>query len=280
MTSAKIIADSWNGKTRLTTVEAKFHRFILPEVLTHRVFSRNTSSSRAIPLKLQIERILEDPAYPIFWGKNQPGMSAYTQIDDVMLAEELWIDSMNKAICIAAQLNEDCKLHKQLASRLIEPYMWTTMIISSTEWDNFFKLRHPGQDTINPQFPAQPEIQQLAIEIGKAMESSDPVFLKPGEWHLPYIDGDDRDNLSMNNQIKVSAGRCARVSYLTHDGVRDAQKDLELADKLASNNHMSPLEHQARCMGDDKFYANFRGFSQYRGFVERGLNVSLSDQGH
>jgi thymidylate synthase ThyX len=273
---AKVLCDSWNTATqdRLTTLEVKFHRFILPEVLTHRMFSRNAASSRAIPVAKQIAAVEEDPALPIFWGKNQPGMSASEEVDFDRLdsrchtVTEMWDLAVEDAVWHARRLAEN-GLHKQLVNRLIEPYMWTTMIISATEWNNFFKQRRPPGGKFDPKFPAQPEIQQLAIEIHNAIKASDPVWLKPGEWHMPLLNTDD-STLELPERLMVSAARCARVSYLTHDGVRDVEKDKTLAERLIREGHYSPLEHQALVGGN---YGNFKGFTQYRHFVERAKYV-------
>jgi hypothetical protein len=272
MTSARVILDSWNGQTRLTTMEVTFWRPMLPEFNTHRALSRNSASSRAIPLAKQIERIRANPAGPIFWGRNKPGMSAHEEVDFNRRDEygstvkERWDQAMDDALH-HAELLETHSVHKQIATRIIEPYMWHTVIVSFTESDNFFELRRPPSGVMDPEFPAQPEMQVVAIEMYNAMKNSDPVFLKEGEWHTPYIQpGED---LPLAERLRVSAGRCARVSYLTHDGIRDIKKDLELADKLVSSKHMSPLEHQARSMADSKRYANFSGWLQFRGFVER-----------
>lgn len=284
MISAKVIADSWYWPDhRLTTLECTFHRFILPEVNTHRMFSRNAASSRAIPVAKQIERVKADPALPIFWGKNQAGMSAYEELElgeydknncywinsPRYDAREEWELASRDAIGSTERLMK-IGLHKQLASRLLEPFMWTTMIISATEWDNFFSLRRPPGGVMDPQFPAQPEMQQLAIEMYKAINNSDPMQLGKGEWHLPYLNPEDY-NLTIDKKLAISAARCARVSYLTHDGRRDIEKDLELAQKLSENRHMSPFEHQGLVVGDNNFHANFRGYRQYRWFVEEAI---------
>jgi hypothetical protein len=270
--TAKVILDSWNGHTRLTTMEVTFWRPMLPEFNTHRAFSRNSASSRAIPLAKQIQRIRDNPAGPVFWGKNQPGMSAHQEVNFGKMegynytVKEQWNAAMRDALHHAEILGE-YNLHKQVATRIIEAYMWHTVIVSFTESDNFFELRRPPSGIMDPSFPAQPEMQVVAIEMYNAMKASDPTFLKEGEWHTPYIQKDE--DLSLGDRLRVSAGRCARVSYLTHDGIRDIKKDLELADKLVSSKHMSPLEHQARSMADSKRYANFSGWLQFRGFVER-----------
>ncbi len=278
MIEAKIIEDSISeqGK-RITTMQVKFHRFILPEFNTHRVFSRNFSSSRAIPTKKLLEQVANDPAMPVFWGKNQPGMQAVEEMENKYQAEVMWRESAQKASNIASRLAE-AGCHKQIVNRIIEPYLWANGIVTSTEWDNWFELRAHGD--------AQPEIHELAIKMREAMNNSTPKLLKPGEWHLPYISQDERNDsffkIPANKWMlqKISAARCCRVSYLKHDGnMPDVNDDLALFQRLAGAVplHASPLEHQASPDDTDEFneysnpnfHGNFKGWVQYRKYWER-----------
>jgi len=239
--SAEIIADSISEDGhRLTTMKVTMHRFVLPEFNTHRAFSRNSASSRAIPVEKQIGEILGDPAWPVEYGSNKPGMQAGESIseDDSLVADQIWNEAKEFAIDYALQLHV-LGVHKQIVNRLIEPFMWHTTIVSATEWENFFEQR------CSPL--AQPEIRVLAEAMRKVYRESEPKMVNPEGWHLPYIMGDDHD-LDIEDQKKVSVARCARVSYLTHDGQRDPQKDIDLFQKLVSAEppHWSPLEHVAR----------------------------------
>lgn len=281
--SAKIVADSISSQDiRLTTLQLTFHRFILPEFNTHRMFSRNASSSRAIPLKLTIEQVQKDPMMPVHWGKSQKGMQADHEIDNPDLAEDHWRRAAGMAARYAESLH--CQgLHKQVANRILEPYLPTSVLVTATEWENFFELRDHDD--------AQPEIRQLAQRMKETMAHSEPTPLQPGEWHLPYIGLPDyktvtgmahQDGIEYLATLRhISAARCARVSYNNHDGSDpDIEKDLALADKLAKSGHWSPFEHQGTPMSPnaslitpgvthlhkDGRYAsgNFRGWLQHR----------------
>lgn len=293
MVEAKIVADSLSPDgVRLTTMELCYPRFIHSEFMTHRVFSRNASSSRAIPVEKVIEQVRNNPAMPVHWGKNQPGMQAREEIQHVKQAEDVWGWASSDAIASVEHLS-DLGLHKQVANRLLEPFQHIKVIVTATEWDNFFKLRlHPD---------AQPEMMVLAERIKEAMEGSSTKKLEPGEWHLPYVEFDvisrgyfDNNEIrqhwyDMDSAVKCSVARCARVSYLNHDNsTPDIEKDIALADRLLKDGHMSPFEHQATPMDfvnckdqvwgwpkgvthvdrfGDRWSSNFRGWIQHRNLL-------------
>jgi len=285
--SAKILADSVSPDgVRLTSFEVTFPRIVLAEFNTHRVFSRNSASSRAIPVEKMIERVMTDPYIPSSWGKNQKGMQAGEDLDAVSaeFAEGHWLSARNSAVAYAQKLlNEG--VHKQLTNRLLEPFLYHTVIVTATEWSNFFHLR------CNPM--AHPDIQIPARMMQDLYEKNEPEKLQYGEWHLPLIGPDDYaaafehdrqggdSQALMQTMCKVSVGRCARVSYLTHDGKRDLDADIALHDSLLVAGHMSPFEHVARPATwedraededgsfrdpaeHDNFFGNFRGWIQYR----------------
>jgi len=292
---AKVLADSRSpAGHRLTTLEATFPRFVLAEFNTHRVFSRNSASSRAIPIAKQLRRVLEEPYVPIEFGSNQPGMQAGPALDGEKreAAEAEWLRARDDAVRHVLGLVADpgelsagddlleilgrvegtirdksqpaewLNVHKQVANRLLEPFMWHTVIVTATEWDNFWNLRcHPD---------AQPEIRLVAETMRGTMATSEPAELAEGEWHLPLVRPEDREQVdSIEDLIKVSAGRCARVSYLTHAGLRDLDADVQLHDRLLESGHMSPLEHPARPLTADElaeavWSGNFRGWHSYR----------------
>lgn len=277
MIYAKVIADSISDSgDRLTTIECQFPRFILAEVNTHRAFSRNSASSRAIPTKKIIQQVRENPVIPVEWGKNQSGMQASEELDnlDAFRAEANWVLGSSFALSVADYLAE-LGVHKQVVNRLLEPFMWHKAIISSTEagWKNFLDQR------LSPL--AQPEMQDLAGEIYLALTFSEPDELGCGDWHLPYVDVfKEHDDLTgswqevekgMSRLRKLSAARCARVSYLTHEGTRDEKKDLKLYQKLitADPPHWSPLEHVATpALSGDNGVGNFDGWDQLRHLPE------------
>lgn len=294
MIYAKIVADSISEQgIRITTMELCYHRFIHSEFMTHRMFSRNASSSRAIPVEKMINQVKENPATPIHWGKNQPGMQAREEFDedDILGFQSDWMETAKKVGEVAKYLSV-LGLHKQVVNRLLEPFQFIKVIVTATEWDNFFNLRlHPD---------AQPEIQELARCMKEAMEASSPMLLKRGEWHLPYITEDEGISLLLDAEytkfniekaIKCSVARCARVSYNNHDNSSpDINKDIALADKLLEAGHMSPFEHVATPMEISNAYetlsgrawekgithidrhgtfwsSNFRGWIQYRNLL-------------
>lgn len=279
--SAKIIADSVcsTSDKRITTFELEYPRFIHAEFMTHRLFSRNAASSRAIPVNRAIDLIRENTAMPIHWGKNQPGMSAKEECNETLsyvgqvleetgwpncTREHAWAIACDNAIHVAEAFSE-AGYHKQIVNRLLEPFSHIKVVCTATEYDNFFWLRrHPD---------AQPEIQELAEKMYQAMQSSDPVSLKPGEWHVPYY-GDgrwiptnsvrlgkfeqldqalDEYGNSLEDALAISSSCCAQVSYRRLDDSLEKAKDI--FDRLITSKpaHASPMEHQATPMAEARF---------------------------
>lgn len=250
--AAKVIADSMSPDGyRITSFEVTFPRIVLAEFNTHRVFSRNSASSRAIPVEKMLARVKEDPFIPVYWGKNQKGMQADEELSDEAKgrAENIWRRALKGIIENVYDLLEE-GVHKQITNRLLEPWMFHTAIVTSTEWLNFFNLRRDKD--------AQPEIRKAAEMMWQAMEASEPDDIQYGEWHLPLVKNVDYHQLldesySELDIARISCGRCARVSFLTHDGKRDPRADIALAtERLAPSGHMSPLEHSARPMFEDE----------------------------
>ena len=272
----KILLDSQGSESRLTTFRVRYPRLIHSEVLTHRVFSRNSSSSRAIPIEKMTKDIQEDPFIPIYWGKNQSGMQAYEEMSPEEIEIEIadWLDDRDRAI-EKAQGRVKRGLHKQIANRPLEAWMWITVVITSTEWSNFFNLRSPARPKdysldrgFNPAFPAQPEIQYIARLMQDRFTISRPV---EREWHIPYLLPEDEEK-GLLTKLNLSVARCARVSYLPHGNViKDEAEDLKLCQRLFDNNHVSPLEHQARANTISiKGTYNLRGWIQYREMKDLG----------
>jgi thymidylate synthase ThyX len=235
---AKVLADSVASGVRLTTMLVTMPRIVLAEFNTHRVLSRNSASSRAIPVEKRIAAVLENPFVPEAFAANQKGMQAGEALDARAqeTARAFWLAASTAACELAARLAA-AGVHKQWANRLIEPYCWHTVIVSATEWENFFALR------CSPE--AQPEIRRAAELMREAMALSAPRELEPGAWHLPLTGFDGDEHLGPQDLVRVSVARCARVSYLTHDGRRDVDADLALYDRLRASGHMSPFEHAA-----------------------------------
>ncbi|MBV8371628.1 MAG: FAD-dependent thymidylate synthase [Candidatus Eremiobacteraeota bacterium] len=259
--SARVLLDSISpAGVRLTTLEVTFPRFVLAEFNTHRVLSKNSASSRAIPTSKLLERIANDPVLPLEWGRNQAGMTAA----DVLTPEEekeatrVWLSARDAALTHARALLA-LNVHKQELNRILEPFLWHTVIVTGTEWDNFFSLRTAST--------AQPEIRAAALRMRDAMTASRPGTIAYGAWHLPLLHDDERA-LDVDSRKKIAAARCARVSYLTHDGNREIAKDLDLHDRLKHDRHLSPFEHVATPAPDTEFHANFRGWLQMRREIE------------
>lgn len=275
----QIIADSCNKYgARLTTIEAEYPLYIHAQVMTHRVFSRNAQSSRAVPTAKLLE-LLNENKDTIDFAKNQAGMEAGEQLNDKEMvdARRTWKDAKTTAIVTAKALNK-IGVHKQWVNRLLMPFMNIKVIITATEWENFFKLRL--------EHDAQPEIQELARMIKRAMDERTPKMLEAGEWHLPYIGDADLSSEYVNADVlrAISAARCSRVSYLNHDKSNpDIDKDLSQADNLWVSGHFSPFEHQATPVSQEHdtnskwekgvthmtknsklWSANFKGFIQSR----------------
>lgn len=281
---AEIIAhskSSVNGK-EIVTFELEYPRFIHSELMTHRLFSRNAASSRAIPVAKMIEQVRNEPATPVHWGKNQSGMQAKEEVTNKINSLGHWIDAASSAAYYADKLKHH-GLHKQVVNRILEPFQMMKTVLTATEFDNFFWLRkHPD---------AQPEIKLLAEEMWEELKESEPQTLLPGMWHLPYVDtmllNDENGNLcqqvyfcqhegkmmetSLECALAISASCCAQVSYRKLDDSLEKAKDI--FDKLIESKpcHASPTEHQATPMQ--------RGGEFWDEDGEYSLNCSHSSDG-
>ncbi len=304
MIKAEIILDSINSAngSRITSWILEYPRFVHAEFMTHRMFSKNSASSRAIPIEKMIQQVLDNPAIPVWWGKNQSGMQANEELDDVQksfrpygaesdqtdkkYAETLWFRARNHAVDTVREMSK-LGLHKQIANRILEPWFHIRVIMTATEIQNFFALRVHKD--------AQPEIRTLAEKMLEEYNKSEPQVLKPYEWHIPFgkdidesrlwkalgLEDEDMeegagDFLSMRRlnkildegRIKIAVARCARVSYFNFEGKDDYEADIKLCERLFANNpkHLSPTEHVAQATDTNEFIGNFRGWRQYRKF--------------
>lgn len=273
MISAEIVCDSVAPSgIRLTTFVLTYPRFIHAEFMTHRMFSRNASSSRAIPVNKQIQMVLDNPVVPLAFTKNQKGMQGGQALTgpDEYAAKKAWIEAMYLAVD-QAKILADLQVHKQYANRVLEPYAHITVVCTATDFNNFFALRcHEA---------AQPEIHVLADLMYAEYNKSIPNKIHNNSWHLPFIGNEELAETRVfckSNQgfgitrtlIKRSVARCARVSYLNHDGTKSIiEQDVQLYERLVGSApiHASPAEHQAKAAKDPKKYSgNFRGWVQYR----------------
>ena len=288
---ATVICDSINEfDNRLTSFVLTFPRIVLSEFNTHRLFSRNSASSRAIPINKMLQKVKDNPFIPIKFMKNHKGMQGgeYLTGVDGEVAKAAWYGARDSAIEMAVSL-ADKDVTKQLVNRILEPFMWHTVILTASELDNYFELRdHPA---------AEIHIADLARKMKVALEESIPKKLKANEWHVPFGDTFDDDKLTaLLPQVsyppnredialdvfkrKIAVARCARVSYDNFDGSNDYSKDLILYDRLSAMGHWSPFEHVAQAMdfldySEDYIHIedgiryhgccrNFKGFIQLR----------------
>lgn len=269
---------SQKNSSSLITFSLTYWRAIHGEFMTHRDFSRNAQSSRAYPTHKLLEKVRSEPAGPIHWGKNQPGMQAHEE-HDALIADPHTGEMVDRhtawerAAADAAGWAEafsDAGYHKQLVNRLIEPFSTITTLVTATNYDNWYALRAHAD--------AQPEIQDLAYTMLKVLPSIEYRVLPqkslrdPRAWHLPFISMPERQNSPIYDLLAMSAARCARVSYLTHDREGPTlAKDLDTYKKLVAAEplHASPLEHQAYNSGESESSANFRhGWVQQRRMLE------------
>ena len=335
--SAKIIADSINPQgNRIVSFILTYPRIIHGELMTHRMFSRNSASSRAIPFNKMIEMAESDPFIPIAWQSKHTGMQGTYYLDgdsEQKLLINKWLEARDLAVQ-QAKLLDNSNVTKQLCNRLLEPFMWHTTLVTTTEISGFFELRCPKYQTpvsqsVEPQkswrdltevhsnpenlerleankdnwvfkmqhslSAAEIHIQALAEAMWDEYNKSKPNQLFDGDWHIPFGDKIDVEKLKeLENKyqtkdrtrlaIKVCVARCARLSYATHDGKIDYEKDIALHDQLLAAKHASPFEHCCRVLTEEEYNTlgkmvlnpkngyvfengwvdNFKGFISYR----------------
>jgi hypothetical protein len=258
-TEVKIILASKNGATHDTVVSmlCTYPRRIHSELMTHRVFSRNAKSSRAIPVKKYIDEATYNPARKLCWRKAQKGMQGgeYIEGDDRLALEDSWNRARSHAV-YEAETQLRIGASKQDINRILEPFIHMTILITATEWKNFFFRRSSDA--------ADPEIALLSDTMLHAYLTMKPQTLYPGEWHLPWIDKHVQEGASLPQKIKISTARSARLSYMTFDNEIDPEKDYLLHDSLLHDVHMSPLEHPCEATIDNNFHGNLKGFRSYR----------------
>ena len=271
----KIIEDSLNPTNgiRLTTFQLRYWRSIHSEFMTHRVFSRNASSSRAIPINTFLKQVWNNPAGPIHWGANNKGMQSNEELSGFKkkFAKSMWSFTGKIVCCLVWLVNKVAAPHKQTFNRMLEPWQYISVIVTATDWDNFFELRDHAD--------AQPEIQELARQMKIEYSNSTPITRR---YHLPYVDKEEQlwveyigdEYLQIRTLMKISTARCARVSYLTHEGKTPTiDNDLKLYNQLVGGVplHASPTEHQATSAENTDYIRNFRGWEQHRVMVEQDI---------
>lgn len=305
--SATVVADSINPQgDRLTSLLITFPRILLSEINTHRMLSKNTSSSRAIPFKKMVEAVQENPFIPIAWQKHHSGMQGNEyhtgkgNVGDINYkarAERNWLRARDFAVEQAKHLYEDSLVTKQLCNRLLEPFMWTTMLITGSKegWDNFFNLRCGNYDGFKSRKEASKEflekgnintstwsdmdwrklnkgqaeihMMDLAEKIYDAVNESNSTQILPTMWHVPFrrkinelypeVENDSE------NIVKISVSMAARASYtiVGESKVLTKEEHISLHDRLLSQNppHSSPMEHCCVCVTDEDYNKSFKG---------------------
>lgn len=250
-------SESTDTQKRLATFVLKIPKFLWGHIISHRTLSRNSASSRAIPAKRIRKYVLNDPFLPVYFGENKAGMQSGKPFTGLrlMLAKRIWLWSRYIPV-LFHYLGEKLGMHKEVVNRLIEPWLMVDVIVTATEWSNFISLR------LNE--AAQPEIRYVAEKINNLLQNQKPNLLHSGDWHLPFI-MENEAALDLEIKKKVSAARCARVSYSLFDGkTSDVESDLRLCEKLSSSGHWSPFEHVAKALDKKKREGNLIGWKQFR----------------
>lgn len=260
MYKTEILADSINPQgNRITTMKITFPRMMLAELNTHRMFSRNSASSRAIPFKKMVKMVEENPFIPIAWQKDHKGMQGtkyFTNEEDIKNNIETWLTARDYTIKQAEGLNNYHGVTKQLCNRLLEPFMWHTVIVTATEWENFFNLRCP-QYNINGnifrskkdalkkysndikydnlldwlhinQSQADIHIQAIAELMWDAMNESTPTKLEAGEWHIPFSNDLDLNSTNDKSFLEILSKK------INHTSMAYSEDMEKLAIKIAT----------------------------------------------
>jgi hypothetical protein len=279
--SAELILASKNAATGdvLTTLVLTYPRTILAECLTHRAWSRNTSSTRAIPAKKMRAMVRQEPFIPNHIGQHQAGMTPGAELTGWKRKAAETIISLGRYPALAQNyLLERLGVAKGISGRYLEAWMWVRQVVTATDWKNFLLLRNHKD--------AEPHFRELArciarelVHVGAVNLIDDYIgkhgmsycdyvqTLQPGSWHVPFI-GTAEAKLSIEDKLMVSAARCARTSYtVTGSKASELSADIALAKRLREQFHLSPFEHQARASNDFRYFANFKSFQQSRGLI-------------
>lgn len=278
----RLCSTGWEGTRSTDTFELVYPRIIHGEFMTHRMMSRNASSSRATPITTMIREVLEHPYIPLEWGKNMKGMQAKENIakpEEINMCVSEWLKARDNAVESVKHLSDLC-LHKQLANRLLEPFQYIKVVATSSDWYHFIDLR-------NSEF-AQPDIRDLAQAIYKALNMDFEQWVyystqisESGDLTHPYVKplSDIIDGYSADDVALISAARCARVSYLKHDGKEaDPKEDLALGRRLIRDGHLTPFEHVLYCdhslLTSTRYFGSIFSTVNYRTLIETDLTLA------
>ena len=299
----EIVADSINSQgDRLTSMVLTYPRIIHAEMMTHRMFSRNASSSRAVPIQKMIEAVKNNTFCPFKFQKAHKGMqgSEYFTGQDKEDCIKLWLESAELALQQAEKMKEK-GITKQIINRILEPYQYYTVLITGSKegWDNFFELRNPVYETeigvfkskrdalisyaeggVMANLPttdlewlqinkgqAEIHIMDLSEKIYDAIQESTPKQLEENQWHIPFRDKINElyPNLTLEDKIKVSVGMAANTSYtVVGDGsIITLEKATRIHNKCKDLSHSSVFEHCARAMSDVEYESYIKGKLSY-----------------
>lgn len=246
MILAQILAHSINPQgIPLTSWLLQYNKSVHAELMTHRVFSRNAMSSRAVPTKESIRLITENPALPVRWGGHQKGMQQGEELTGEILAEAKHLDKHLRewALAVAAKA-DDLGVHKSIVNRWIDPWAHIQTIVTMTNPANWFALRAHSA--------AEPIVQVLAYRMLNEYIHTTPNFLDFGEWHIPFMDDQTRD-LSIENKLRVATARCCWVSYgKPMKALTTLEDAFHRHDECIRAPHWSPLEHMAQVIDDKR----------------------------
>lgn len=273
MYSAKMILHSCGPSgCEIATMEVCYPLAVHWDFLRHQIFSmyeqsHSVASNRAIPTKTYLRRIIDDPAEPLWWGKNQPGMVAQEEMAGWRLVVGKRVHVFVRWVAIVgAFIMYKLGFHKEVANWHVMPSAWVTQIVTATDWENFDALRiHPS---------ARAEMCKIATMMRDCRNASTPQELKAGEWHLPYATEFKPNTADPNTAWRVSAGRCARVSLLKQGEVRAIVLEVEKAEALKCDGHMSPFDHPAQALATAERVGNLRGFKSARKFIPNEDNFA------
>lgn len=255
---------------RITTFKLRYPKMVHGDFMTHRVFSRNASSSRAIPTK----RLSAGDVYVPEFRVNKPGMQPgeYLADDKMREAQNIWNVAADHCLLAAQKLSDadDLNVHKQWTNRMLEWFGYINVIVTATDYDNFIGLREELNEDDWPM--AQDEIYFQATGIRDLLASSKPTLLSTDQWHLPFI-LDSEWEMSIDNLRRISAARCAGISYETVDGLpMTIERAEKICNKLLTSRrvHASPFEHQATpdpMNVSPHLHGNLDGWIQYRKLI-------------
>ena len=256
-TSATVLAATKNARgKRIVTWELVYPRYIHAELMTHRCFSRNAASSRAVPIERMVREVIEAPVFFEEVGLDKPGMSSDGEVrpgvrDGFRMG---WKELGRNVALMVERWSKEYGIHKQVLNRALEPWVRIRTIVTTTETKNFFDLRLDKA--------AQPEMQVLARCMKESLEHAEKEGIYSNKYHIPYKECFKEEVPECLFVRSVAA--CARVSGLRQDGKPTTlEDDLKLFKRLYEKGHLSPFEHVCFDNGS-AVSANLKGWKSLR----------------